>query len=76
MGESPVIISLHVLVLVQNRGSLPAQARNGVEKWLSAEGGVEEYMVKTCRAEVKKGCSMEFADLAALKLYAGLENSG
>ncbi|CAE7211449.1 DNAH6 [Symbiodinium sp. KB8] len=31
------------------------KARNGVEKWLSAEGGVEEYMVKTCRAEVKKG---------------------
>eukprot|EP00438_Fugacium_kawagutii_P003839 Skav230660 [mRNA] locus=scaffold2185:54546:65681:+ [translate_table: standard] len=30
-------------------------ARNGVEKWLSAEGGVEEYMVKTMRAEVKKG---------------------
>ncbi|CAJ1374166.1 unnamed protein product [Effrenium voratum] len=31
------------------------KARNGVEKWLSAEGGVEEYMVKTMRAEVKKG---------------------
>ena len=26
-----------------------------MEKWLSAEGGVEEYMVKTMRAEVKKG---------------------
>ena len=32
-----------------------SQARNGVEKWLSAEGGVEEYMVKTMRGEVKKG---------------------
>ncbi|CAL1172366.1 unnamed protein product, partial [Cladocopium goreaui] len=31
------------------------KARNGVEKWLSAEGGVEEYMVKTMRAEVKRG---------------------
>ena len=31
------------------------KARNGVEKWLSAEGGVEEFMVKTMRAEVKKG---------------------
>ena len=27
-----------------------------MEKWLSAEGGVEEYMVKTMRAEVKRGC--------------------
>ncbi|CAE7499104.1 DNAH6, partial [Symbiodinium sp. CCMP2456] len=47
---------LSVVVIVGSlRGSSTDQARNGVEKWLSAEGGVEEYMVKTCRAEVKKG---------------------
>lgn len=34
-----------------------------MEKWLSAEGGVEEYMVKTMRAEVKKG-TVPVADLA------------
>merc|ERR1712187_489135 len=33
----------------------PLKARNNVEKWLSAEGGVEEYMVKTIREETKKG---------------------
>ena len=38
---------------------LAREARNGVEKWLSAEGGVEEYMVKTMRAEVKKGGGSE-----------------
>ena len=37
------------------RATGSGEARNGVEKWLSAEGGVEEYMVKTMRAEVKKG---------------------
>eukprot|EP00930_Biecheleria_cincta_P027502 TRINITY_DN19311_c0_g1_i1.p1 TRINITY_DN19311_c0_g1~~TRINITY_DN19311_c0_g1_i1.p1 ORF type:complete len:4103 (-),score=885.99 TRINITY_DN19311_c0_g1_i1:122-12430(-) len=31
------------------------KARSNVEKWLSAEGGVEEFMVRTMRAEVKKG---------------------
>ncbi|CAE8588678.1 unnamed protein product [Polarella glacialis] len=31
------------------------KARNNVEKWLSCDGGVEEYMVKTLRACVKKG---------------------
>eukprot|EP00931_Biecheleriopsis_adriatica_P066335 TRINITY_DN4071_c0_g1_i5.p1 TRINITY_DN4071_c0_g1~~TRINITY_DN4071_c0_g1_i5.p1 ORF type:complete len:3484 (+),score=878.42 TRINITY_DN4071_c0_g1_i5:1149-10454(+) len=31
------------------------KARGNVEKWLSCEGGVEEFMVKTMRQEVKKG---------------------
>eukprot|EP00930_Biecheleria_cincta_P042962 TRINITY_DN29559_c0_g2_i1.p1 TRINITY_DN29559_c0_g2~~TRINITY_DN29559_c0_g2_i1.p1 ORF type:complete len:4097 (+),score=999.81 TRINITY_DN29559_c0_g2_i1:1152-12293(+) len=31
------------------------KARGNVEKWLSCEGGVEEFMVKTMRAEVRKG---------------------
>jgi len=31
------------------------KARNNVERWLSCEGGVEEWMVRTLRAEVKKG---------------------
>ena len=44
------------------------QARNGVEKWLSAEGGVEEYMVKTCRAEVKKGQGVGVSGIAACEV--------
>ena len=31
------------------------KARNNVEKWLSSDGGVEDFMVRTLRAEVKKG---------------------
>eukprot|EP00929_Paragymnodinium_shiwhaense_P066427 TRINITY_DN33321_c0_g4_i1.p1 TRINITY_DN33321_c0_g4~~TRINITY_DN33321_c0_g4_i1.p1 ORF type:complete len:3770 (+),score=1255.81 TRINITY_DN33321_c0_g4_i1:195-11312(+) len=33
----------------------PLKARGNVEKWLSADGGVEDFMVRTMRDVVKKG---------------------